>query len=281
MTDAPLISTAQLAARIDDRDCLVVDCRFELSDPRLGARQFAEGHLPHAVYADLDTDLSDHAREGRGRHPLPGDAAFSALLSRWGVQPDTFIVCYDAGNGSMAARLWWMLLACGHRRAAVLDGGLAAWLGEGRPVQTHDESRTATMVSVHFDPACFVDYPELEQDRSASGVLLLDARAAPRFRGEVEPIDPVAGHVPGALNRPFAENLTADGRFKEAAQLRAEFQALLGHRPASATAAMCGSGVTACHNLLAMHHAGLPGARLFAPSWSGWISDPQRPVETG
>jgi thiosulfate/3-mercaptopyruvate sulfurtransferase len=276
-----LISVEQLASLADHDKVLIVDCRFDLGDTGLGRREFEISHLPGAVYADLDRDLSDQNRHGLGRHPFPSAAQFSRLLSSWGLLPGMQVVCYDGSNASMAARLWWMLRSVGHESVAVLDGGYAAWARAQLPLQTAQTVRTPSHVDLHFDPTRFVDFGEIAADRSAEGLLLIDARPGPRFRGELEPIDPVAGHVPGAINRPVADNLGEDACFKPAATLRAEFAALLQGRPARAVAAMCGSGVTACHNLLAMHHAGMDGARLFAPSWSGWISDPTRPVAIG
>ncbi|MDE1960604.1 MAG: sulfurtransferase [Xanthomonadaceae bacterium] len=277
-----LIDAAALAARIRTGDTLIVDCRFELADPRRGARDYAQGHIPGAVYASLDTDLSDLSKSPQlGRHPLPDAAAFSATLSRWGWTPDTPVVACDAANGALAAaRLWWLLRLVGARAAAVLDGGIAAWAQAGFALDANAVRRESTQVDVAFAAAGIVHTDALAVALKEPRTLLVDARAAPRYRGENETIDKVAGHVPGAVNRPFADNLDADGRFKPAAQLRAEFEALLGsHRPAD-TIHMCGSGVTACHNLLAMEHAGLAGSRIYAPSWSGWISDPSRSVAT-
>jgi thiosulfate/3-mercaptopyruvate sulfurtransferase len=267
-----LVDAPTLAARIRAGDVLVVDCRFELADPGRAARDHARGHIPGAVYASLDDDLSDLSKTGLGRHPLPDAAAFSATLSRWGWTPDTPVVAYDDANGALAAaRLWWMLRLVGAREAAVLDGGIAAWTRAGFALDANVVRREPTRI-VYTDALV----EALKDARS----LLVDARAAPRYRGEVEPLDKAAGHVPGAVNRPFADNLDANGRFKPAAQLRAEFAQLLGsHRPAD-TIHMCGSGVTACHNLLAMEQAGLAGSRIYAPSWSGWTSDPSRPVAT-
>ncbi|MCL7714256.1 sulfurtransferase [Stenotrophomonas mori] len=260
----------------------LVDARFSLADPASGAAGHAAGHLPGAVYADLDRDLADLSRPGHGRHPLPDSDAFAATLGRWGIGADTQVVVYDAGDGSMAAaRLWWLLRLIGHRRAAVLDGGLAAWQAAGQPV-----SATAVAPAPlppypgRFDPAQVVTAGEVAARLAEPPGWLIDARAGERYRGDVEPLDRVAGHVPGARNRPFALNLR-DGRLRPAAELRAELEPLLGgHAPAQAVL-MCGSGVTACHLLLAFEAAGLPGARVFADSWSGWSSDPSRPVERG
>ncbi|MEP6510609.1 MAG: sulfurtransferase [Dokdonella sp.] len=282
MTIRTLVSARELAAMQASGDVLVIDCRFDLADPGKGARDYAAAHIPGAVYASLDRDLSDLSKRGLGRHPLPDDVAFSDVLSRWGWRADLDVVAYDEANGALAAaRLWWLLRLAGHTRSAVLDGGLAAWREADLPLETGKSAREPTHAQVVFDARDVVGFGELEQRRRAGSVLLLDARAAPRFRGDVEPIDPVGGHVPGALNRPFGDNLDADGRFKKPDELRREFIALLGACAPTQVAHMCGSGVTACHNLLAMEHAGLAGSRVFAPSWSGWISDPTRPVATG
>jgi thiosulfate/3-mercaptopyruvate sulfurtransferase len=283
-----LIEASELAA-LPPQDVLIVDCRFELMAPAHGERDVAKGerdylkaHIPGAVYASLDQDLSDLSRqaEGFGRHPLPLESAFSAVLSSWGWRPGLQVVSYDAAGGSLAAaRLWWLLRLVGVREAAVLDGGYAAWLAAGLPVEAGNVTRAPSQVELHYDVSRYLT--DHAQVLDAAERRLLDARAAPRYRGDVEPIDRVGGHVPGALNRPFSENLGADGRFKSAAALRQEFLEVLGTHAAHDVVHMCGSGVTACHNLLAMEHAGLVGSRLYAPSWSGWVSDPSRPVAKG
>lgn len=277
-----LIDATELAA-LPAHAVLIVDCRFELTDPAKGERDYLDGHIPGAVHASLDRDLSDLSRqaEGLGRHPLPLESAFNALLSRWGWQPGMQVVSYDAAGGALAAaRLWWLLRLVGVREAAVLDGGYAAWLAAGLPVESGATApRPASKVSLRYDAdQVLLDHAAV---RDGAAGQLLDARAAPRYRGDVEPLDRVGGHVPGALNRPFADNLGSDGRFKPAAELRDEFLAVLGATAPSQVVHMCGSGVTACHNLLAMEHAGLHGSRLYAPSWSGWVSDPARPVAKG
>ena len=274
-----LISVDELAALPAER-VLIVDCRTDLADRTKSPQAYREGHIPGAVYAHLEDDLSDLSRmsEGLGRHPLPMEQAFGALLSRWGWRSGMQVVAYDAAGGALAAaRLWWMLRLVGIGDVAVLDGGYQAWLAAGRPIETRVPEREASEVSVRYDPTQVL----FEYRPDASDDLLIDARATPRFRGDVEPLDPVAGHVPGARNRPFGENLDAQGLFKPAHVLREEFLALLGNQPAQRIVHMCGSGVTACHNLLAMEHAGLHGARLYAPSWSGWVSDRSRPVAKG
>lgn len=282
MTVHTLVSAAELAGLVQRGGVLVVDCRFDLADPGKGERDYAAAHVPGAVYAHLDRDLSDTSRRGYGRHPLPDAEAFSASLSRWGWTPDLDVVAYDDANGALAAaRLWWLLRLAGHARVAVLDGGFSAWRAAGFETESGAAERARSDAHVAFDDRAVVWYDELQRRLGQGSVLLVDARAAPRYRGEVEPIDPVAGHVPGASNRPYTENLDASGHFKAPAQLRREFEAMLSGRRADELVHMCGSGVTACHNLLAMEHAGLAGSRVFAPSWSGWIDDRARPVATG
>ena len=277
-----LIDVQELAAW-PPHDVLIVDCRFDLADPAKGERDYRTGHVPGAVFASLDRDLSDLSRqaEGLGRHPLPTEEAFNARLSRWGWHPGLQVVSYDAGSGALAAaRLWWLLRLTGVREVAVLDGGYAAWQAAGLPIEAGEPvPRPASKVSLHYDANQMLTDHAAVRDGAAGQ--LLDARAAPRYRGDVEPLDRVGGHVPGALNRPFADNLDSDGRFKSPVKLREEFAAVLGSTEASDVVHMCGSGVTACHNLLAMEHAGLHGSRLYAPSWSGWVSDPARPVAKG
>lgn len=267
------VAAVELEALRARGEVLVVDARFDLADAGKGERDYAAGHVPGAVYAHLDRDLSDLGKPGLGRHPLPEDASFSAVLSRWGWRRDLDVVVYDDANGALAAaRLWWLLRLAGHERVAVLDGGFAAWRAAGLALEEGVVAREPTDVQVALARDEIVWFDELQERLADHGVLLLDARAAPRYRGEIEPIDPVAGHIPGALNRPFSDNLDAAGRFKPAAVLRREFEALLGAHGARDVVHMCGSGVTACHNLLAMEHAGLAGSRVFAPSWSGWIA---------
>ncbi|KGI77919.1 sulfurtransferase [Oleiagrimonas soli] len=277
----PLIAAHELMARNAD-EVLIVDCRFDLADPQQGRRAYLAGHLPGAVYASLDEDLSDLDKipQGLGRHPLPEPDAFARTLERWGWRPELTVVAYDTVGGAMAARLWWMMRSLG-AKAAVLDGGLNAWREAGGTLQTGAVERAPSTVEARLDPQAAMDSAALQQALADGAVTLVDARAAPRFRGEVEPLDRVGGHVPGAVNRPFADNLGANGRFRAPEDLRADFERLLAGRPPEHSVHMCGSGVTACHNLLAMAHAGLPGARLYAPSWSGWISDPERPVAKG
>lgn len=280
MTRFPLVDPAAAAAAIA-AGARAVDCRFDLADPGAGRRQYLDGHLPGAVYAHLDQHLSDLSKAGRGRHPLPDAVDFSRHLSRWGIAPDTLVIAYDQSQSAFAARLWWMLRAAGHGNAVVLDGGFDAWRRAGLPVDTVPTLPDPVRRQAVFDPALAVDADAVDRLRQDRAWLLLDARPGPRFRGEVEPLDPVAGHVPGAVNRPVADNLEADGRFKPVAALRAEFDTLLAGRPPTTVVSMCGSGVTACHTLLAMAAAGLDGARLYPGSWSEWCSQPGRAVATG
>jgi thiosulfate/3-mercaptopyruvate sulfurtransferase len=277
-----LVEADALAGALGEPGLVVVDCRFSLADPDGGEAAWREAHIPGAVYAHLDRDLSDHRKhgDGQGRHPWPEAADFTARLGAWGIDRDTRVVAYDAADGGLAAaRFWFLMRALGHRRVAVLDGGFARWTALGLPVDADTPRPKATRYEGEFDRALLLG-PGDVQRRLAAGDLLLDARAPARFRGDSEPMDTAAGHVPGARNRPFADNLQ-DGRFKPARQLADEYRGLLDGRDPSRVVAMCGSGVTACHLLLAMEHAGLPGAQLFTGSWSGWIEAPARPVATG
>ncbi|MGB4858494.1 MAG: sulfurtransferase [Dokdonella sp.] len=283
MNTNPLISAAELAAIIDRDDVIVVDCRHQLADPAAGNRAWKEGHIPGGVHANLDHDLSDLGKQGEGRHPLPDPASFMRWLASIGWTPEKKVVTYDDAGGALAAsRLWWMLRLIGHDKAQVLDGGLAAWTRNGSKLENSlwnivaSEPRERAWSSVQL-----VDAQSLQRGLADRSMLLIDARAEARYRGEVEPIDSVAGHVPGAVNRPFSANLDDNGLFKRSSPLRDEWLALLEDRRPDDVVHMCGSGVTACHNLLAMEHAGLHGARLYVPSWSGWISDPGRPVAKG
>jgi Rhodanese-related sulfurtransferase len=279
-----LVDAPALSAALPDPALRVVDARFVMLNaaPDAGRQAYAESHLPGAVYADLNLDLSDLSKVGEGRHPLPDSAAFAHKLGEWGIGPSHQVVVYDAGDGSMAAaRLWWLLRLLGHARVAVLDGGLAAWRAAGGQ-ETAGVSTPAPVPPYpsQFDVGQRVDAPGILARLGADSGWLIDARSAERFRGDVEPIDPVAGHVPGALNRPFTQNLR-DARFKQVDELRAELSALLGNRSPADTVLMCGSGVTACHLLLAFEHAGLHGARVYPGSWSEWIGDPSHPVARG
>lgn len=276
---APRLLDARATASAAPR---VLDARFSLADPHSGAQAYAQGHLPGALQADVNRDLADMTVAGHGRHPLPDSDAFAATLGRWGIGPDTQVVVYDGGDGSMAAaRAWWLLRLIGHTRVAVLDGGVAAWQAAGLPLTT-DIPAVAPSPAYpgRFDTTQIASVEEIAARLKHAPGWLLDARAGERFRGEVEPLDPVAGHVPGAVNRPFGLNV-ADGRLRPAADLQAALLPLIGAHVPQQVVLMCGSGVTACHLLLAMEVAGLHGARIYADSWSGWVSDSSRPVATG
>jgi len=275
-----LVDADTLSAALGRDDLVVVDARSSLADPEGAAQGYRDAHLPGAVHAVLARDLSGPHAPGAGRHPWPDAEAFSEWLGHAGIGPQHQVVVYDTGDGALAAaRLWFLLQASGHRRVAVLDGGLERWNALGLPLESGTIQRTPTRYPVQFDTSRLLAADEVQAYLDA-GNTLVDARAAERFRGDIEPIDRVAGHVPGAVNRPYAQNMR-DGRFKPAEELAREFAALLGDARGSRVAVMCGAGVTACHHLLAMEHAGLRNARLFTGSWSGWIEDPSRPVAQG
>ena len=281
MNHGPLIQAEDLAERLEDTALRIFDCRFDLARPDAGRAHYDDEHLPGAAYADLNRDLSVRQTPGSGRHPLPAPAAFAARLREWGVSGDSVVVAYDDGNSMYAARLWWMLRWLGHPRALVLDGGMRRWMQLGLPLDEGIPSHRAGNFVAHPHPQFVVGAREVLAASRDSASRILDVRAPERFRGDVEPIDAVAGHVPGARNYPFTSSLGADGRFLPAAQLRAALEERLEGVPAQSTVAMCGSGVTACHLLLAMELAGLGGARLYAGSWSEWSRDPSRPVARG
>ncbi|WP_313054874.1 sulfurtransferase [Pseudomonas lopnurensis] len=277
---AQLISPTQLADRLQDPRLLILDCRFALEDPGYGQRSYAEAHIPGARFADLEKDLSGPVTPGKtGRHPLPAPEELLARLQAWGLNDDSQVVLYDDGPGAFAAHAWWLLVWLGKRDGLyLLDGGLDAWREAGLPLDATVPTIRRGSFAGHADATLVVDAQQLAERLGNPDLTLLDARALPRFRGEVEPIDPVAGHIPGALCAPFGDNLDANGRFLNPEQLRARFTELLGECPAQAAVAYCGSGVTACHNLFALSLAGYPLIALYPGSWSEWITDPGRPV---
>ncbi|HEV8395032.1 MAG TPA: sulfurtransferase [Vicinamibacterales bacterium] len=279
MTHTTLVSTDTLAAHTGE--WAVVDCRFDLANEAWGRDQYAAGHIPGAVYAHLNDDLSGPRTGTNGRHPMPSDAALVALLERLGIGNDTQVVAYDQDAGSYASRLWWLFRYAGHRAAAVLDGGFAKWVAEGRPVRPGQDTRARATFRPSFDRGLVLSVDEVARRREDGRTLLVDARAAERFEGRSETIDKVAGHIPGARNRFFRDNLTPDGTMLPPDALRAAFTGVLDGRVPRDAVMYCGSGVTACHNLLAMEHAGLPGSPLYTGSWSEWSADPSRPIETG
>lgn len=278
-TLSPLIGTQELHGLLGTPELLVVDCRHDLGNALAGRNAYDAGHIPGAVFASMDDDLSSPRRAGDGRHPLPSPAAFAATLARWGFTPSSTVVAYDQANGALAARLWWLLRARGHAGVQLLDGGFAAWLADGRAVDAVvPQPAPTTVVERGFDGA--VSSAEVMAGLAARSITLVDARPADRFAGQNETLDPVAGHVPGALNLPFAGNLTPASRFQDAAALRQRWAPVMQKAQQAPIVAMCGSGITACHNLLALELAGYRGARLYAGSFSEWITDPARPVVT-
>lgn len=280
---AQLISAADLHTRLGNANVLLLDCRFALDDPAYGQRSFAEGHIAGAQFADLERDLSGPVHKGiSGRHPLPNPAQLLARLRAWGLCANSSVVLYDDGPGAFAARAWWLLAWLGKRDGVyLLDGGLQAWRAAGFALTQAQPSRAPGDFAGHADASLVLSAEQVQQRLHNPQLTLLDARALPRFRGEVEPLDPVAGHIPGARCAVFTDNLDSTGRFLPAAQLRQRFATQLDTRPASELVAYCGSGVTACHNLFALCLAGYPLAPLYAGSWSEWITDPSRPVATG
>ncbi len=278
----PLISTAQLQRQLSDPALRVLDCRFDLMDPPGGRASWIAAHLPGAVHADLDRDLAGPITASSGRHPLPAPGAAAKTLAGLGVGNDKTLVVYDEGSGAIAARAWWMLRWLGHDRVALLDGGFAAWVAERRPLEHGAVDALAASFRGSPRSGCIVTTTEIEQSlRAGRNPRLVDARDAARFRGEREPIDRVAGHVPGAVNLPFGLSLASDGRFRETRDL----EAVWADAPVPGTggewSVMCGSGVTACHLALSASLAGLREPRLYVGSWSEWIRDPERPVATG
>ncbi len=276
-----LIDADALRAVTDSVGWVLLDCRFDLARPGWGEQAFLEGHLPGAQYAHLDRDLSGPVGPATGRHPLPAPEQFATRARSWGIGRDTQVVAYDQGNGMFAARAWWLLRWLGHEPVAVLDGGLAAWTARGGELSREIVTLPPGDFVARADASRVVDADFVLGALEAGAIRLSDARAADRFAGRNETIDPIAGHVPGALNHPFARNLDERGRFLPSTELRRRWLETLGGRAAREHVAMCGSGVSACHNLLALEHAGLCGSRLYAGSWSEWIRDSSRPVATG
>lgn len=280
MSFKTLISTAELASHLEDPKWVVLDCRFSLVNPVKGRRDYEQAHIPGALYADLDKDLAGPVTPGvTGRHPLPSVDQAARTFSNWGIDSGVQVVAYDDAGGALAAvRAWWMLRWLGHETVAVLDGGWQAWLAEERPVRSGWEIRPAAAFIPHPRPDLLVSAMEVDQMRRDPRCRVFDARTAARYRGENETIDPVAGHIPGALSAPYLDNLTPQGKFRPIKELRQHYQDLLGDVPAEQTAFYCGSGVTSIHDILAMKHAGLEEGRLYVGSWSEWITDPNRPV---
>ena len=277
IVDAASLADALRWSKLGERAPLVIlDCRHDLKDPEEGPRRYAAGHIPGAVHAHVDRDLSSAPRPGTGRHPLPDIDAFVESASRWGVAPDAQVVAYDDFGGAWASRAWWLLRYYGHERVAVLDGGVGAWTAAGQPLTKEPSIPTRRTFRGHPGAMPTVTTWELT---TRAPRCLVDARAPERYRGDVEPVDPVAGHIPSAINVPFAQNTDNDGKFLPAEVLRAKYESALAGLAPKDAAFYCGSGVTAPHDILAMHIAGLPGAALYPGSWSEWIRSPLRPVE--
>jgi len=276
-----LVTASDLAAHLDDAGWVVCDCRHDLVDTGAGRRAYAESHIPGARFVHLDEDLSAQRTGRNGRHPLPDPERFARRVGELGVSNSSQVVAYDASGGCYAARLWWMLRWLGHEAVAVLDGGWDAWRKAPHPIADQTPVIAAARFAALHRAELVRDTAAIVANLGKPGSLLLDARAPNRYRGENETLDPVAGHIPGAANRFFQLNLDAEGKFKPAKILRQEFDELLGNNSSEQVTHYCGSGVTACHNLLAMNIAGLAGSRLYSGSWSEWCSEPSRPVAKG
>lgn len=277
-----LVAAETLSIALARPDVVVVDCRFSLAAPNAGEHAWLEARIPGARYAHLDRDLSDTRRTGEGRHPLPDQTQFCASLARWGITPDTQVIAYDHNDGAMAAaRLWWLLRLLGHEKVAVLDGGYARWIALGLPTETKVGKHAAGHYDGRFDRERIATAESVAARLGEAPGWLIDVRARERFTGESEMIDRLAGHIPGAVNRPFSLNTLPDGRFRTPVELAAEYRELIDGRAPSEMVLMCGSGVTSCQALLAMERSGLRGARIYAGSWSGWIDGPSRPIATG
>ena len=276
-----LISTETLASKLVDSSWLIADCRYNLKDEDWGRAQYLSGHIPGAVFVDLAHDLAGARTGTNGRHPLPSPETIATTFGHLGIGAGTQVVAYDQDAGPYASRLWWMLRYVGHDAVAVLDGGWAKWLREGRPARSCEEQRPAATFTPRLRPDMFVTVDEAATRLGNPGVLFVDARSPERFEGQPDPLDNVFGHIPGARNRFYKNNLAEDGTMRPPDALRADFTRVLGDRSADQAVMYCGSGITACENLLAMEYAGLRGAKLFAGSWSEWESDSKRPVEKG
>ncbi len=275
-----LVSATQLAAHLGDPSWVIVDCRHDLADTAAGERAYLGAHIAGALFMHLDRDLSGPRTGSNGRHPLPQIADVVATFSSAGIDASKQVVAYDQNNGMWASRLWWMLHWLGHPAVAVLDGGIARWIAEGH-LLTAESRRVQPASFVARPPSTTASAQEIAAHLDDGALTVIDARAPERYRGDLEPIDPVAGHIPGAINRTYNANLDTQGIFKPAQQLRAEFETLLDGASPASVVHQCGSGVTACHNVLAMSVAGLPGSRLYPGSWSEWIADPARPIARG
>ena len=278
MSYTTLVSTEELSKHLDDPDWVIFDCRFTLTDPGAGKAAYDQGHIPGARYAHLDDDLAAPVGPATGRHPLPDPQILAEKLGEWGVDNSKQVVVYDDAFGAMAVRMWWLLKWLGHEKVALLDGVLPKWIREKRPMTDEVPAIAPTVFNAKVNDEMWITADDLQVALDKGEVVLLDARAEERFSGEVEPLDKVAGHVPGAFNLPWEDNLDLGGDLLSPGELRELYQEIMGDRQGKMVVNMCGSGVTACHNILAMEHAGLHGSRLYAGSWSEWITDTRRPV---
>lgn len=281
MISGPIISTNELERLLDQPDWAIVDCRFDLAHPNWGRQVFLEAHIPNAVFADLNRDLSAPISQSTGRHPLPDANKFREVLEKLGISNSSKIVIYDSNGGAFAARLWWMLLMVGHNPVYVLDGGFPKWQRENKPVESGDNQASPGLYKISpYAPSMYCTTTDVLSLTNNPEYLIVDSRSSERYRGENEPIDPVAGHIPNAVNRFHGQNLTDNGVFKSTAILREEFFSLYQNTPPENVIFYCGSGVTSCHQLLATRIAGLPDGRVYIGSWSEWIRDPNRPIIT-
>ncbi|MCX7975972.1 MAG: sulfurtransferase [Bellilinea sp.] len=280
-TYTTLIEVEDLFAHFNHPDWVVVDCRFDLTNPEWGFKDYQQGHIPGSVYAHLDHDLSAAPTPSTGRHPLPSPSDFARTLERLGISNHSQVIALDTTGGSFAARLWWLLKWLGHSSVAVLNGGWNAWKSAGYPVAQGIETRPHGAFIPHPQSGMVVTTAEMLATLTDSSFKIIDARSPERYRGEFEPIDPVAGHIPGSINRFHEKNITRGGKLKPPEILRQEFEEILKDTPPEQVIVYCGSGVTSCHHLLAMEYAGIQGAKLYAGSWSEWIRDPNRPIELG
>ncbi len=280
MSYTTVITPKQLEPHLEELNWAIFDCRFDLVQPQWGDEHYLIEHIPGAVYVHLDHNLSAPKNGTNGRHPLPGIEVVAEYFSGLGIDDGTQVIVYDSRGGGIAARLWWMLKHVGHEAVAVLDGGFPEWNRLGLPVRANREVRVPRQFKPRLIPDIKVVAEEVLERISQGSSLLIDSRAPERYRGEEEPFDPIAGRIPGAVNRFWQANLDADGRFRDPDILRAEFNTLIGDIAPSDTIVYCGSGVTGCHNVLSMTYAGVQGVRLYAGSWSEWSSDPSRPIMT-
>jgi len=280
MTYTTLVSTDILNQQLNNPNWIIIDCRFSLADTEAGAKAYRYGHIPNARYAHLDKDLSSQITDFTGRHPLPNFSLLAKKLGAWGVTNNSQVIAYDDAGGAFAGRLWWLLRCMGHDKVAVLNGGIKQWQKQGLPVTTALPVIKPTTFRAYLDDSAWLNAVQVETSTARKTICLIDARTPERYRGEQEPIDPVAGHIPSALNRAFQLNLDSNGLFLAPEQLRKQFKQLIGTTIPEQVVHYCGSGVTACHNLLAMEYAGLTGSKIYTGSWSEWIRNKNRTVAT-